>query len=268
MEECVNPCRRINSCDLNNRMIEWHLRFREALMRFGAIAGFRISFGAVMALLAVLTSHESLAETCPPPRDFALHVATVSGDIARDSSRSLVEIYRLLGPEAVATHVPTLGLWWAGVGHVLTTDDGVTQSDAGTFCAAPRTIAVRIGYVDRTAFIAKEASADTCLYRAVLEHLLAHAHGDDEALEAFVPILSEKLRAFIAHVKLAPATSAAAARSKFADAAYAKLQELVGVLNERRYRLQRDIDTDAHLAKLRNACNGRGVRLQLQATKP
>lgn len=220
-----------------------------------------ILFAAVLASPFPFGTHQAQAIECPSASDIRVHVTAVHGEIARNSSTGIDEIRRLAGPETVARHHPLLGMIGSAVGVRVATYVELSADDGGPFCATLKAIDIRVGFADRVAVVAREAATDSCLYHEVLSHQLRHASIDDQALDAFVPILSQRLRAVALSIRSTQALDPDAAKASIQSLTEVAVESLMNAFKADRASLHRALDSDVELNRIRSACEGRGMGL-------
>ena len=220
----------------------------------------RLSIAAVAVALVSLVFFQpgqALALDCPKAHEVEMIVTPVHGEISRNDTIGVAEIQHLAGPEIAARHYPLLGMALAKVVYGMETNTDVSESDDGSFCATVKKVDVKVGFARRVLFVAREASADACVDREVLAHERRHARVDDEALDAFVPKLSKRLRAAMLSMRPTPAASAGAARTNVATAATAQMEKFMQQFDAHREAMHRALDSPQELDQLRAACGGR-----------
>ncbi len=230
----------------------------------------RLSFGrrigaGVLATLLVLSEDRAHAKECPQVADFAVRVYPVRGEVARNTTIGVEEMQRMAGPSA-AKHFPLLGMAGGAFSAALVVDASTAEIGPDLVCAIPRLIKVRIGYVDRTVFIAKEAADDACLYKETLEHELRHARIYDEVVDAFVPIVTDQIKISVKQVRLHPEPSAATAETRLRHQIAVPVNAVIKDLKEENNKRQAEVDSPQEVARLRAACDGRGARLAKQGS--
>jgi hypothetical protein len=158
---------------------------------------------------------------------------------------------RTAGPAVAAKHIPLLGMLGSSFGTALVVDPNIFAIGTNRFCATPHHVKLRIGYFERTIFIAKEAQSDACLLKEIRDHELNHARIDDEVLDAYVPILTDQIRAAVAQVNPLPAATADIAETTLAADIGARVSDLVQALKQERNRRQAALDSPEELTRLR-----------------
>lgn len=216
---------------------------------------------AALASFILLCPSQAAAARCPGLGDIPVHIVPMHGGTKRDFTVSAAEMRRLVAPELAARHYPLLGMTGAPFGFVLAVNGDPALGDDGLFCPAPESIEVRIGFAERTVFIAREASNDGCLIDAIVAHQMKQVRSDDAGLDDFVPVLTRELRAFIGRQRPEHAPNAELAKSKLSDLLEERIQRLIGAFNQRRGALHKALDSPDELVGLRSACQGRGQRL-------
>lgn len=220
-----------------------------------------LNFAATLALSLLFASAQAQAIECPKAPDIAVRVNAMHGEIAQNSSIGIEEIRRLAGPDIVARHYPLLGMIGTAVAVRIATDVDISQGDDGSFCGTPKAINVHVGFTDRVAFVAREAAADACLYQEILSHQLRHASIDDEALDTFAPVLSQRLRVFALSMSPISVANPAAARANVKKSAEVAIDTLMETFKADRRSLHRAFDSRDELDRIRTACGARGVGL-------
>jgi len=194
-----------------------------------------------------------------------VQVDPVRGEIARNTTIGVEEMQRMAGPSA-GKHFPLLGMAGGAFSAALAVDASAAEIGPGLVCAAPRLITMRIGYVDRSVLIAKEATADSCLYEEILEHELRHARIYDQVVDTFVPILTEQIKTWVTQNRLHAAPTVATAKTRLRQQIAVRVNAVIKDLKEENNRLQAEVDSPQELDRLRAACDGRGARLVKQGS--
>lgn len=70
----------------------------------------------------------------------------------------------------------------------------LTQTDSGLACAVVDKPDVRLGYKDVVVYVAREIPRNTCGFDEVFRHELKHIAVNRAVLDAYLPIVSERLR--------------------------------------------------------------------------
>ncbi|MFP5517146.1 MAG: hypothetical protein ACLGJC_29210 [Alphaproteobacteria bacterium] len=138
-------------------------------------------------------------------------------------------------------------------------DHRAAEVARSTFCAAPRSVRVGIGFPERIIYIADAAVAQPCIQQELLDHDEKHARVDDEALIAFLARIEEPLTQTLATLKRQPAPSAQVAAERFEAGLQAFLDAALAAFDEERARLHSLVDSVEEIERLHNACGG-GVR--------
>ena len=217
----------------------------------------RIAIAAIAAVILILAQGARAAQ-CPEPPDVSLRIIPLLGEISRHDDVGLAEIRRLAGAKAAAKHFPLLGMSTATFALGFRVNDDFTRLGDGEVCATPLGIELHIGYVNRAVFIARETRRDRCVYEQTLEHELRHARRDEDAVAAFIPVLRRRLGALVKDMVSAPAANEQQADKDLERKTAAALSSTLKGFEQSRLNLHRSLDSDAELARLRRACDGRG----------
>lgn len=232
--------------------------------RLGALATGAFLILAILGSPVLLTPLHAQEIECPNAQDVAVRVTALHGEVSRNSSLGLEEIRRLAGPETAARHQPLLGMIGAAVAVRIVTDVSISDGGDRRSCAVPKAINVDVGFADRVAFVAREAAANACLHQAVLSHELRHARLDNQALDVFVPALSQRLREVAQSMRPARASNPDEARSNVQERVEAAVDTLMDVFKANRRALHRALDSRNELDRIRTACDGHGIELNDQ----
>lgn len=225
------------------------------------IVGLAITGVAAALLLFASALHEARAADCPALSHLEIEVDAIHGEITRNATLTAFEIQQIAGPTNAMKHFPLLGMSGAAFSYALLVGDGTLELAPGQVCPLPDKLKARVGYINRTIFIAKEVQADPCLYKAFIDHQLRHAHVDDRAIDALVPKLRDALAAVTARIQPRPAPTAALARSTLSTEIGALLDPVIDANKIRRDQDHKAVDTPNELRRLADTCDGRGKRL-------
>lgn len=214
-----------------------------------------VFFVLALAATVLLPREAGATETqCGQPEGIDVRVIPVHGEIKYDFSKSFLDIQRQAGPVAAARHYPLLGMAVQGFGIVTAVEANPIVSSDGRVCPVLKAVEIRIGWVDRTIFIATEVTSAECLHAQTLEHQLRHVRLEDEALAAFMPGFTQELRGAVAQLSVEPQRDAARADRQVRDAVDAIVGGLLGPLeNERRWRRE-IVESREELDRMRQAC--------------
>jgi hypothetical protein len=204
---------------------------------------------------------------CPQPDTFELRVTPVHGEPKFDVTKSFAEIERLAGPVIAAKHYPLLGMALQGFGLAHSVTAEASKREDGLLCAALSIVEIRIGWADRTVFIAREASENACVYETALEHQLRHVRSDDAILDAFVPVFTRELRGSLEQLNSAPFESSELANKNLTDAVVALARGLLGPLEQERSRIRQTLDLSEELDRIREGCGGIEIWLRERASQ-
>ena len=228
----------------------------------------KLSFGYLLRAFALFAfcvpslSANASEAACRQPATFDVRVIPVHGEIKYDLTKSLQEIQRSAGPVIAARHRPLLGMAVQGFGVVSVVQTSSIPRGYDQHCPILDGIELRIGWVDRTIFIAKEAMTVECLYREALEHQLRHVRLEDEALDAFLPGFAQELRTAVARVTSEPHSDAALAKRQLTESVDAVARSLVASLDKERSWRREIVESDEELERVRRACGDIDQRLR------
>lgn len=144
-------------------------------------------------------------------------------------------------------------------------DRRTVEVGQNTFCAAPHSVRVTIGFPERSVYMVRAAEENPCAQRELSSHDENHARADDAALLKVLAQIEKPLIETLSRLKQSPAATAAAAAEEFEKGLRAFLNDAVVQFAEERDRLQEHVDAPAELERLRSACGGSVMRLEQRA---
>jgi hypothetical protein len=225
------------------------------------------SFLCAVALFVVCAPSAIASEaTCRQPDNFILRVIPVHGEVKYDFTKTFREIQQSAGPVIAAKHHPLLGMSLQGFGLVSIVQTSSVQRSDGLHCPVMDGVELRIGWTERTIFIAKEATTLDCLYKEALEHQLRHVRLEDEALDAFLPGFTRELRTKIAEITSDPIPDMAQAKKDLVQSVDALTGNLMVPLEKERTWRREIVESDEELDRIRKACGGIDQRLREMGT--
>lgn len=221
----------------------------------------------LVALFLLPQSSRATEQQCPQTSAFELRIIPIHGEVKYDLTKTLAEIEREAGPAVSEKHYPLLGMALQGFGLTYEVQAGATMRNDGLFCAFLKDVEMRVGWADRTVFVAKEATTVDCVYKEALDHQLRHIGLEDDALDAFIPSFSRELRALLVDLKSAPYESAELARKQLTDTVVALSRGLLGHLERERRPRRETVESPEELDRIRKACGGIEERLREAGTR-
>lgn len=142
---------------------------------------------------------------------------------------------------------------WLGIEHRVLP----SPNDPQSFCDAPQSVSIMIGYTDVHILVDSAGANDDCVVAALRAHADKHVRLEDRDLEVFLQEEHATIAEGLRMLKATPATSEASAKAQFEAAAHALLTELEERLLLRKDALRRTIDTIQELNRLAAECGGR-----------
>jgi hypothetical protein len=199
---------------------------------------------------------------CQQSAQFELRVIPVHGDVKYDFTKSILEIQREAGPVIAAKHHPLLGMAVQGFGIVSVVQTGVLPREDGLHCPILNGIELRIGWVERTIFIASEVTGVDCLYTEAVEHQLRHVRIEDEALKEFIPGFTQLSRIALANLSPQPQPDAMLAKAKLVQSIDLLTANLMAPLEQGRAWRREIVESAEELDRIRTACGDIEERLR------
>lgn len=217
----------------------------------------------VVGFVAFWPLSPAIGETaaCRRPETFELRVIPVHGEVKCDLTKSFQEIQRSAGPKIAARHYPLMGMAVQGFGVVYSVQTRTESLGDGLHCPMLEGVELRVGWVGRAIFIAKEVAMVSCLYAQALEHQRRHVQMEDEALDAFIPDFAQQLHDGLVLLDLAPQQDPAVAERTLTQSVEQLAGRLMAPLeNERAWRRE-VVESPQELDGIRKACGDIDQRL-------
>jgi hypothetical protein len=137
----------------------------------------------------------------------------------------------------------------------------VNNGNGLAYCDAPTSVEVAFGVVGRKVFLLREAAADPCVRRALLDHYGEHSRALDTDVAHFITQHRDKIGARLHELKQTAASDPASANKAFEVNLWPIVQHLIGEFKKQikssRERTISQIDSIKHLKRLRNECGGK-----------
>lgn len=132
----------------------------------------------------------------------------------------------------------------------------LVQTEGGLACAAINKLDARLGYKDVVVYVAREIPRNTCGFDEVFRHEMKHIEANRAVLDAYVPIVSDRLRE---HLKFNgvirqenPDYAVEVLRDKLRDIVEKTMQEM----DRDNAARQEAIDSPEEYARIGNVCDG------------
>src|SRR5450755_4555808 len=144
------------------------------------------------------------AEDCPASPRSILRIERQSTSLRVDESLGVAEIARAARRPAAAElgDSRVLGVFTSSVRYGVSLSDEHRALGPQAFCATPRELVLRVGYVDKVIHIAKELRGDACLTALVIDHEKQHAVADETALQRFLGYFRDDLQMALVELRV------------------------------------------------------------------
>ncbi len=138
----------------------------------------------------------------------------------------------------------------------------IVPREDGSVCDAPSLVRLGFGTQSRRVFLTREAAADPCVRRTLLDHEAAHNRAVEEAVDQFIDRQKREFQRGLTALKQTPAPDAETAKRRSEQGlrimvTAARLQLFAAI----RTALAR-VDEPVTLAALENACGGKVRQLE------
>jgi hypothetical protein len=217
-------------------------------------SGTKAAFVLTLFLAAgKFTNASAGAASCADAPPAALTVDVRSGEVSEAFDTTGSELQQAAIARGMQAHWPALGVYVAKVAYAADIAEDARADGKGFYCATPRTVHLVISLQGRVIHLARELKGNPCLEHVVRQHAWRHARADDQSL-AQMAVLSEQLRAALAHLRPARAASTRVAKILVTDAVHAQVEGLLDRLGKDRATLNQGIDAPEAIAELRRQC--------------
>jgi hypothetical protein len=151
--------------------------------------------------------------------------------------------------------------------QVIVADAGAREIEPGVYCPAPRSVLIRLNFVDRWIVVAHEATiaphGDACVASMLHEHGERIIRTEDQALIVFARTFDERFGDDLKALKQIPGPSEAETQAQFASGIRSVVEQAVlGLIARRNAIVSQDIDSPEEMQRLRSACDGMVGRAQ------
>ena len=144
----------------------------------------------------------------------------------------------------------------------------VQKNGSTAYCDAPTAVSVRVGTIDRRVFLLRDAAADSCVRRTLLQHYDEHSRALDDELRAFVENHRSDVASRLRGLKQVLHHERTAATKAFERGAGSLVVELFKRVESEIHRTKAQIDTPERLEALRNACDGKVRQIEQEIATP
>lgn len=214
----------------------------------------------VLMLLALAPASRAAGPECPALEPALVSLRKVFDEPTLNAGHSL-ESVRALARDRGATHGAAqtpLGLARSTLGSELRFEIRLVRYDTRppVFCGAPATVSVTIGFRQSDIVIAREITADPCLYDEVLRHERRHVETDRAVLDEHAPRIERLLREAARRIGVIRTGAEQTIGRRIDMELSAALKEGMSELRADRTRRQQAIDSPEEYARVSNSCDG------------
>jgi hypothetical protein len=224
-------------------------------------------WAGALAAIVLLAPAAALAEDCPPSTHSVLRIERQTTGPRLDDTLDAAELTRRGGRATSFPENKGLGLFVAALSsEVALSGEQVAIGSAG-FCATPREVVWRIGYVGKVIHVAHEIRDNACLAGMVLEHEKKHMVADETALVRFIGYLGADQQFALLEQRVPAAATPEAAHRQFAAATARLLGQALPALATLRAQLNAAVDTSGDGTGPADGCDGRDELVVRQALR-
>ncbi len=130
-----------------------------------------------------------------------------------------------------------------------------------TVCGVASAIRLRFGFEDVVVHIAREVTADRCLYDEVVRHEYRHVQVDRETIDAFAPRIEGDLNVMVARMGVVRGASPDAVWHEIRARIQALVSTDLRAFSQDVRKRQRFVDRPEEYRRISGVCGGAGARL-------